>query len=246
MTRFHPFVAGVAIALAIQLAVPAQAADPKPLSSPAAIDAMSDSELDERTAFLVQRLDEGQRWAQVYQYGFTAGWTLGIGIGVAQAATTSKNDTRVNGIVTASKAAIGVGRLVFSPAPGRLGSEDIATLPAGSHAQRVTKLTAAETRMSSAVAYAERRTDWLPHLTSLGLNLAGAGITAGLGDWKDAVIGGVVGIAAGEALIWLRPSRAIVDAEDYHNRFSGSLPKQPGVTWNIVPTGRGAFVQVRY
>lgn len=216
---------------------------PPPSAQTAA--SMPDEELTARTDFLIERLEAGQRNAQIWQYGFTTGWSLGVVVGSAQAAATDSADTRVNGIVTATKSVIGVARLLIWPHPGRLGADEVLAMPSGSRDERVARLLAAEQQLVRTANYAEQRTEWLPHLANVALNAAGAGIIAGIGDETDAIVSGVVGVAAGELLLWTMPWRSGDDLEDYRSRFGGG-PTKPSTSWHFVPHGTGASIVVRF
>jgi hypothetical protein len=207
---------------------------------------LSDAEIDARVAFLVDRLEQGQRNARIWQYGFTTGWGLGIGLGTAQAIATDKSDTRVNGIVTAVKGAIGTTRLLLFPHPGRLGTDAVLAVPGDSRAARLERLALAEEQLDLTARYARRRTNWLPHLANVAINLAGGGVILGLGDAKDAAISTGVGILAGEILVWTQPWRSLADLEAYRRDFTSNGPHRPVVSWRIVPTLGGASLEVRF
>ena len=174
---------------------------------------LSDAEIDARVAFLVDRLEQGQRNARIWQYGFATGWGLGIGLGTAQAIATHKSDTRVTGIVTAVKGAIGTTRMLLFPHPGRLGADAVLAVPGDSRPARLERLALAEEQLDQTARYARSRTQWLPHLANVALNLAGGGVILGLGDAKDAAISTGVGIVAGEIMVLTKPWRSLADLE---------------------------------
>ena len=74
---------------------------------------LSDEEIDRRVAFIEERLDDGQLHAQIWQYGFTAGYGgAAIAFGAIFVPITGDKDARVNYITTAVKAAFGTARLL--------------------------------------------------------------------------------------------------------------------------------------
>ena len=207
---------------------------------------LSNAEIDGRVAFLTERLEDGQRNATFWQEGFTVGWTVGAGLGTAQAVFSSNSKTRANGIVTAVKAAIGVTRLVVWPHPGRLGAEPILAIGGSSRQAKLARLEAGENQLARTKKYASSRTDWLPHVANVGLNLAGGGVLLGVGRTSDALVSAGIGIVFGELLIWSRPARSVQDVEDYRRDFVASVPSTPKVAWRLAPRMGGAAVEINF
>lgn len=210
---------------------------------------LSDEEVGLRYNFIKQRLDEGQLNSQIWQYGFTSGWGLGVVIGATQASLASDKITRASGIVTSVKAAGGVARLLLSPNPGRHGSEDLQTLPASSQEDRLRRLAEAEALLSDVEERARDRLNWKRHAGNVGINLAGAGVILGVGGfndaWDDALISFGVGVVAGEVMAFTMPRRGVQDAEDYRGRFLGR-PYEPKVSWSVTPTTSGLSLHVAF
>ena len=207
---------------------------------------LSNAQIDERVAFLTDRIQEGQKNARIWQVGFTSGWSLGIVLGTVQAATTSRSDTRATAIVTAVKATIGTARLLFWPHPGARGTESILAIEGDSREARLDRLQEGERRLSRTAKHAGSRKTWLPHLTNLGINLAGGGVLLGVADAEDAAISAGVGVLAGELLIWTMPWRSVQDVEDYRLRFDDGLPSKPQASWRLAPRMGGAAVEVKF
>ncbi len=207
---------------------------------------LSDAQIDERVAFLTDRLQEGQKNAKIWQIGFTSGWSLGVVIGTVQAATTSNGDTRATAIVTAVKATIGTARLLLRPHPGARGADPILAIEGDSRAAKLARLEAGERQLSRTAKRAASRKTWLPHLGNIGINLIGGGILLGVADDADAAISTGVGILAGEVMLWTMPWRSVQDAEDYEQRFDDGLPSKPQASWRMAPRMGGAAVEVRF
>ena len=213
------------------------------------LSALSDEELERRTEFLVERLDDGQLWAQIWQYGFTSGYSLGVVIGTYQAID-SRNDQDediANGAVTAGKAVIGVGRLLINPNPGRHGAEAVHAIQGDDRADRVARLREAESVLYDVEDRAESRWAWERHAMNLGINGVGAAIIAGLGGKSLAVENGVVGVVVGTVMAFSMPWRGVDDAEDYRQMLRGdNVPDDPEVSWNLYSTGTGLGLRVDF
>ncbi len=207
---------------------------------------LSNAEIDSRVAFLTERLQDGKRNATFWQEGFTVGWTVGAGLGTAQAILANSSETRANGIVTAVKAAIGVTRLVVWPHPGRLGAEPILAIEGDSREARLARLEAGENQLARTKKYASSRTDWLPHVANVGLNLAGGGVLLGVGRTSDALVSAGIGIVFGELLIWTSPARSVQDVEDYRRDFVATVPSSPEVAWRLAPRMGGGAIEVSF
>jgi hypothetical protein len=210
---------------------------------------LSDEEVSQRYDFIRQRLDEGQRNSQIWQYGFTSGWSLGVVIGATQASLATDKIQRTSGIVTSVKAAGGVARLLLSPNPGRHGSENLEVLPATSQEDRLNRLAAAEALLSDVEERALDRRSWKRRAGNVGTNLAGAGVILGVGGfndaWDDALISFGVGTLAGEIMSFTMPWRGEDDANDYRGRFIEG-PHKPKVSWGVAPTMNGLALHVTF
>jgi hypothetical protein len=210
---------------------------------------LSDEELEQRTQFISERLDDGQLHSQVWQYGFTAGYSLGVVIGTYQAIDerNAKDHKMAAGIVTATKAAFGVARLLYAPNPGRNGSEAIQAIEGETREDWIARLHTAESELHDVERRAESRWDWKRHAGNLAVNGAGAAVIAGLGGSSKAIESGVVGVVVGTIMTFTMPWRGVDDAEDYRNMIlDDNLPQDPEVSWNLYSTGTGLGVQVDF
>ena len=79
---------------------------------PPQLQGLADSEAKARATFLEERLDAGQRNAQVWQYGWTGIFGAGTLIGAVEALRADDSDSRVYNIVGAVKSAAGVASMV--------------------------------------------------------------------------------------------------------------------------------------
>jgi len=243
----------------LALAAPSAAEDPGPAATGTApasapvleapysgdLAQLSDAQIDARIAFLTDRFDDGEDYATYWQYAFTGAWSLGVVIGGLQAGLLDGDD-RYSGIVTAVKAAFGVTRLLLQPQPGMQGSRPITELPGATREERMAQLEAGEKHLAVVAKRADERYRWLPHLGNLATNLAGMAVLFGVADTRHALESAGVGIFMGEVMIWTSPWRGADDVEEYESAFDAGLPKDPEVTWSLIPTPGGGAIQVRF
>jgi hypothetical protein len=205
---------------------------------------LSDAELDKRIDWLQTTLDDGAFYSKLWQHGWTGGYATGIVIGTVQAATTSKNDTRVSAIVTASKAVIGTGRLLLDSHPGRLGAQPMLDISGDGRDAKLSRLAAGEAQLLKVGERAEKRLRWQRHAGSLALNLAGGAFVWGFADLEDAAVSVGVGILVGELMIFTSPKRGAADLTSYQQRFAGV--SRDKWTVSLVPTFNGAKIRVDF
>ena len=204
--------------------------------------ALTDEELDRRIEWLTIRLDDAAGHAKLWQYGWSSSYALGIGIGAAQAAATHSGDTRVNGIVTASKAVLGTARLLLTKHPARLGADPMRQLAGNDRASKLRQLVVGESQLQKIAERAKHRHRWQRHTGNVVVNLIGAAIIAGVGDATDAAISAAVGIAVGELMIFTSPGRAESDLSDYRQRIAARAPR---TQWQISLAGTANGVAIR-
>ena len=210
---------------------------------------LDEHEIERRYAFIRERLDQGKRGAQLWQYGFTSAWGFGVAVGAAQASTTDNKVTRISGIVTSTKAAGGVAKLLWSPHPARHGAEDLEGLPSETREERIERLAAAEALLREVEIRAESRLGWKRHAYNVAANLVGGAVIVGVGGfdraWDNALTSFGVGVVAGEVMVFAEPSRGADDAADYRRRFV-EMPRNPEVSWRLVPKHDGFAFQVEF
>ncbi len=240
-------IAGLIAVLVLSLiAAPALADDPAagaPISPNA--QGLSDAELERRIEWLETTLDAGAGYSKLWQYGWSSGYALGMVIGSVQAGTTSVEDTKVNAIVTASKALLGTTRLLLTPHPGRLGAQPMRDIVGSDHAAKLQRLAAGEAQLEEVAERAEKRHRWQRHVGNVVVNLAGGGFILGFGDDKDAAISVGVGLVVGELMIWTSPKRGEADLQSYHQQFA-STPQDPPWTVSLIPMTGGAGIKIDF
>ncbi len=232
---------------------------------------LSDSELDERLAYLEERLDDGENYAKYWQWGWTGGYGLGIVVGVGKSISCcsnrkagpggqrdpitgqvfgfhsrkeKRNEQRVTHIVTAVKGAIGTTRMLLMRHPGRHGADAMRAIEGDSRDAKLARLAKGEELLQNVAKSAERRWSWKAHAGNIGLNLAGAGFILGFGRESDAWESLGVGIGVGTLQILSAPKRGIQDLNDYETRFGMTTASR--FNWSIVPTMGGAALKVTF
>ncbi|MBW1843122.1 MAG: hypothetical protein JRJ05_02180 [Deltaproteobacteria bacterium] len=218
---------------------------------------LSDAELDERLTFLEERLDGGETYAKVWQWGWTGFYGIGIVYGVEQSITCcsnrngpansvkkKRNEQRVTHIVTAVKSTIGTTRMLLARHPGRNGADEMRAIEGDSREAKLARLAKGEEVLQSVAKRAGQRTNWKSHAGNIGLNLAGAAFTFGFGRTSDAWESLGVGIGVGTINILTAPKHGIKDLNDYETRFGMKTASR--FNWSIVPTTGGAALQVSF
>lgn len=195
--------------------------------------ALTDSVIDQRLAFIVERLDARATHGQIWHWSWmtiNAGSAIGLGI---VAGLADHEDDAVNNGVQAGVAAIGVADLVFRPLEARYGAAPIRVLPENTRAEKLAKLKAAEEQLKRNAARAEERTSFSMHAANVALNAA-AGLIIGLaGNPSDGAIAFATGTAGGVVNILTQPAAPAQDWEDYRafvNRHSRTSDLQVFLT----------------
>ncbi|SUS07181.1 conserved exported hypothetical protein [uncultured Defluviicoccus sp.] len=177
--------------------------------------ALTDSVIDQRLAFIVERLDARATHGQIWHWSWmtiNAGSAIGLGI---VAGLADHEDDAVNNAVQAGVAAIGVADLVFRPLEARYGAAPIRGLPETTRDEKLAKLKAAEEQLKRNAARAEERTSFSMHAANVALNAA-AGLIIGLaGNPSDGAIAFATGTAGGVVNILTQPAAPAQDWEDY-------------------------------
>jgi len=229
-------------AVILLAACSARAAAAQPLS---AVDSLTDEQIESRTAFIEEHLDRHRRHAERWVWGWTivnggAAVALGILGGLAD-----KRVDRVSYLSQAGLATVGVVDLhLLRPIPAVNGADSIRALPGSTLAERRLRLQRAERLLERSARRPGEPWDLWPHLGNLLINTA-----IGVGVWKagnsrDGLISGISGAAVGELYLLSQPTGWKEDLEAYHRFVSG--PREPRVSWTLVPMGLGLAVHCRF
>ena len=231
-----------ALMLAIGAAAPLAADE---IEIPFELEDLSPAETEARLGFIERRLDEGQLSAQVWQYGWTGVFGVGMVAGAAQAAMADDGDERVYQIVGAVKSAGGLAQMLTDPLPARLGAEPLRKVPDGTPEGRLQRLALGERQLIDNAARAESRYSWRLHLEGVTTNAIGGAVIYALGDSTDALVSTLSGILVGELQIWTQPWRAISDLDDYRAAFPSTMASR-GIEWQLRPTLHGVEMAFRF
>lgn len=211
---------------------------------------ISDAQVDQRLAFLTERLDERQFHAAAWEWSWLA---IVTGGGATAAVNAGLNDSgsshQINDIAQAGKALIGVTYLSLNPMPGIWGADPIRDMPSATRDDRLAQLAAAEDLLARQAERAHNRYSWWLHIGTVFINAAAAAPALAYGNSALAGRTFAIGVVAGEAQAWSQPWYGPADWEEYE-RFietnGAPLPHEPQATWNLVPTGTGVALLGRF
>lgn len=222
--------------MAIMLSLPAGADQKTPLS---------EEEMEQRLAFITQRLNAGRTGARTWQYGWGGFFATTAAAQGYLAIQSNDSDNRANYTVGALKSTAGLAMLLLRPLPAIKGAEPIASMPAGTPQQKAARLQSAENLLRTNARRAEERTSWPRHLIAIAFNLFSGTAIAALGDVKDAAVSNLTGITISQAHIWSQPSRAIEDLDDYEREFPAA-PANEEVSWQLTSIPGGLGITMRF
>jgi hypothetical protein len=222
---------------------------------------INDAEVKERISYIEKALFSQQLGAQVWWYGWISAYTAGATVQLSLAGThwtdweydhhplhTRKvkdqkfaQDMLVGGLTCV----FGVGgKLVFPFKPAYL-PDRLRSMPDGTQAERLAKLTAAEDILKQCAQTEEDGWGWLTHVLNLAVNM-GAGLTVVYAfnrPWTD----GLMAFAQGEAVslldIFTQPRFAIRDLKKYNAKYrgnqkgAGSDPYENELFFTLCPGG---------
>lgn len=204
---------------------------------------LSEEEIDQRLAFIEQRLNAGKPSARRWQYGWSGVFAANAAFRGYMAIKSNNGDNQVSHTVDALKAAGALALLLFRPLPAIDGAEPLEAMPAKTREQKIVRLQAGESLLETNAQRARERTSWSRHLLAIGVNLVGSTAILALGDAKDAVKSNITGIAISQAQIWSQPWRAIDDLKDYEEQFP-TTPTAASRSWELssIPGGLGITI----
>jgi hypothetical protein len=214
---------------------------------PTSFDACSE-DTAARLRFIEQRLEDGRTYAQYWWRGWLGFYGLGTIVTSAQAATEDDTGKRADNIVGAVKALGGtVRQLVFRPT-AKYGADAMFAVPATSEETCLQRLATGEDLLRKNAKEARSRYSWRRHFFNFAVNMGGGLIVAeGFDEPAEGWTSAVIGIAVGEAMTWSHPWRGTRDLAEYEREFAPvSMPKDPTVSLELIPTVGGAGLRVRF
>lgn len=244
----------VAAALAFAASCPASAfADDEPAERPtgpraagplAAPPSAAAARVDERLAFLEERIEIQRLHAQVWWETFITFYGIGVIVQSARAAEASEDRAeQADLVVSVVKAVGGVARYAFDPMKGIQGFDPVEGESSQARLARGERILRQNAEATTPFG------PWYAHLINVAINGTGAVIVgAGFGDWRQGLISAGIGVAVGEISLFTQPWEADDDLEEYENRFgkTGSARRAPDVKWSIRPSGAGAAISASF
>jgi len=203
---------------------------------------LSDDQLEQRTEFLIERLEARQRYAKIWYRAWFATYSVGIvGEGV-RAGLVSGENARTDHLVGLTKSAIALTELLFRKRNARFGADPVLAMPDRTREDRLARLERAEELLRSNARRARERSNWVVHASNFAINAIGAGVLLAVDADGRAAVSGAVGLVFGELAIWTEPAKPAKDWEEYERRFGdGGEP-----VWSIVPAPGGLALQVLF
>lgn len=200
--------------------------------------ALSEAELDERLAFIEDRVADQFSYAQLWWWTFTTTYSVGV---VAQSVRATIVETpawRADLILSAIKATGGVLRFALNPYGGLVGTDEFAMMPSATLEQKRTKLARAEAVLRANAKATVPYGRWYAHVANVVVNLVGATIVGlGFDDWPLGLTSAALGIGVGEISFIIQPWEADEDLDEYRAKF--------GVPGRFEPATEKAAIRAR-
>jgi len=184
------------------------------------IGSLTDRAVTNRIAFIQQALDEGQRPANLWWYGWLAGYTAATAGQLAVRSDSNDEKERQDMLVGAGTTALGAVGQLIAPMPAGYLPARLRAMSADTPEARRAKLTAAEEFLRRSAARESMGKSWQVHAIAGAVNLA-----AGLVIWKhydrsssDGLLTFAVGQLISEVQIFTQPTKAVRDLRTYEQR----------------------------
>jgi hypothetical protein len=204
---------------------------------------LTDVEVSNRLAYIESALDAGRPAANLWWYGWMAGYGAATAGQLAVRSSTDNEKQRQDMLVGAYTTAFGAaGQLIFPLEAGRF-SARLKGLPGATPEARRAKLAAAEELLRTGAAQERLGRSWQPHALAAAVNLG-----AGLVIWRrydrparDGLLTFAIGQIISEVQIFTQPMRAVRDLREYERRsdFDRTSALRPERTWYVsaIPGG---------
>jgi hypothetical protein len=243
MPRFGLALTALAVVATFSGEAIAQDAAPKPTTPPAPR-AAPPANVEERLAFLEDRIETQHLHARIWWESFITFYGVGLIVQSAQAIEAETPADRADLIVSAVKAAGGIIRYAVDPLKGIQPFEPVAG------ESQAARLARGERILRENADNTDPFGPWYAHLINLGINGTGAVIVgAGFDDWRQGLISAGIGFTVGEISLLTQPWEAPSDLEEYEERFGkGAKPaaRAPKTELKLVQMGAGAGLHLSY
>ncbi len=204
----------------------------------------TDADIDRRLRFLEARLDDSKLHGQAWWYGWLTINSGAMLAGGLSAGLSDDNDDTVKNATNATKAAIGLTRMLINPLEARFGADKIRDLPEANREEKLAKLRAAEDQLERNAARADRRWSIARHAGNVAINVAAGTLVALRGETGHAFEVGVGGFIGGLAFILTEPWTPAQDWKDYQ-ALTGGDTSSIDVFVSTLPEG-GGTLNLRY
>lgn len=206
---------------------------------------LNDEDIEQRLAFIEQRLNEGRTSARTWQYGWSGFFAASAVLQGYNAIQSNNSDNETNYTVGAIKSSAALALMLVRPLPAVDGAAPLQTMPSSTPEQKEARLKAAEYLLHTNARRAHERTSWSRHLMAIAVHFIGSTAIFALGDAKDALVSNLTGVAISQAHIWSQPSRAIDDLADYERQFPTAAASDE-TTWQLTPIRGGLGITIRF
>lgn len=206
---------------------------------------LSEEEIEQRLMFIEQRLNAGRTSARYWQYGWSGFFAASAAVQGYMVIESNDGDNQTKYAVGAAKSAAALALMLLRPLPAVKGAAPLQAMPDGTPDEKAARLEAAEDLLKTNARRARERKSWSRHLGAVAVHLIGSGTIAAVGDFKDAVLSNVTGIALSQIHIWSQPRRAIDDLADYERDFPAP-PSPEELSWELTPIRGGLGVTIHF
>jgi len=205
---------------------------------------MNDEEISARIEFIQSRFEQGKLHAQLWQYGWLAGFSASVASRAYTVASEGDSPERFDAAVGIFTSLSGVLSLALKPLPSSSAASKLNLMPATTADQRKTKLQYGEQLLTVSAAEAKRRRGWTIQGVFLLEQLL-AGLAIGMVDdrLKDGLKTAVLGMLASEIFTFTMPTQSITDLEAYSsNAFRNNSTPVASRNFFLVPYAQGIRV----
>jgi hypothetical protein len=206
---------------------------------------INDAELEQRLAFIQNRLNKQQPSARYWQYGWTGFYSLSSAGQLVAALDANDKDGQLYWGIGAVKASGKLAKLLLKPSPATDSGDSFQALPASNREERLSKLAHGEALLETNAQRAGERFTWQRHAMGIAGNLVGGLVIAAFGDSSDALLSTLLGLAVGETTIWTEPAQASTDLQDYRKQ-RWTRQATHGSQWHVQATAGGAALHIRF
>jgi hypothetical protein len=208
-----------------------------------------DSLVKVRIQVIQQKLDQGKKKANIWWYGWIAGYgsaTLAQG---AVCLTSDRLATRQDMALGALTTLLGMGGQIISPMVSGYAPDRLREIPEGSPGQNLIKLQEAEKLLEASAKREKEGRSWKIHVLDGTVNVA-CGFVVWFGfkrTFPEGLANVALNTAICEAQIFTQPTRAIRDYNDYCRQYKTEQNlslRESQITWSFAMMPGGVGIRV--